>query len=313
MGIINSMAAQATTSTSQKPAAFGLKGNLLTLTVMHLFQTEPQAIRQQLASTVAATPKFFTNMPIVIDLQHLATHEHPIDFLAISTLLREHGLIPVGVSNGTAEQLQAAYLAGLGTLSQIKREIPTTPSTHQDDHALSSPTRSRQDANKTQSGTAHSPGDEHAHSSQPSRTDAHNHSSKGNTASSSEPHKSTQSSIKATQSVDQAPSRSKVIVNPVRSGQQVYAKGGDLIVLAAVSAGAEILADGNIHVYGTLRGRALAGVQGDTSARIFCNGLQAELISIAGHYKLQDSIDAPSHTLPVQVYLENDLLSITLL
>jgi septum site-determining protein MinC len=300
MGIINSMAAQATTAKSQKQAAFGLKGNLLTLTVIHLFQTEPQAIRQQLASTVAATPKFFTNMPIVIDLQHLATHEQPIDFLAISTLLREHGLIPVGVSNGNAAQLQAAYLAGLGTLSQIKREIPSTPSTQQDNNTLPSSTRS--------------PSDEHANSSQPSRTDELNQGSKGNTASATgEQRKSTRSSTKASPSVDQAPSRSKVIVNPIRSGQQVYAKGGDLIVLAAVSAGAEILADGHIHVYGTLRGRALAGVQGDTSARIFCNGLQAELISIAGHYKLQDNIDTPSHTLPVQVYLENDLLSITLL
>ncbi|MFU8789833.1 MAG: septum site-determining protein MinC, partial [Methylobacter sp.] len=72
-----------------------------------------------------------------------------------------------------------------------------------------------------------------------------------------------------------------LITLPVRSGQRIYAE-GDLIILAQVSAGAEILAEGNIHVYGSLRGRALAGVLGNSAARIFCSDLQAELISIAG-------------------------------
>jgi len=75
-----------------------------------------------------------------------------------------------------------------------------------------------------------------------------------------------------------------VVTQPVRSGAQIYAKGGDLIVLNAVSSGAELIADGNIHVYGTLRGRALAGAAGDAEARIFVNRLEAELLSIAGRY-----------------------------
>lgn len=81
---------------------------------------------------------------------------------------------------------------------------------------------------------------------------------------------------------------SKVITQPVRSGQQIYAKGGDLIVLASVSRGAELLADGHIHIYGTLNGRALAGVNGYKEARIFCQKLDAELVSIAGYYLLSD-------------------------
>jgi septum site-determining protein MinC len=76
----------------------------------------------------------------------------------------------------------------------------------------------------------------------------------------------------------------------VRSGQQIYARGGDLIVLGAVSAGAEVLADGHIHIHGTLRGRALAGVRGLESARIFCRRLDAELVSIAGHYRIAEDI-----------------------
>lgn len=81
-----------------------------------------------------------------------------------------------------------------------------------------------------------------------------------------------------------------LITQPVRSGQQVYARGGDLIVLGAVSAGAEVLADGHIHIHGALRGRALAGVRGLFSARIYCRRLDAELISIAGHYRISEDI-----------------------
>ena len=82
----------------------------------------------------------------------------------------------------------------------------------------------------------------------------------------------------------------KLITHPVRSGQQIYAKGGDLIVMAPVSAGAEIMADGHIHVYAPLRGRAMAGVLGNTEARIFCQQLEAELIAIAGHYKVSEQL-----------------------
>ncbi len=82
----------------------------------------------------------------------------------------------------------------------------------------------------------------------------------------------------------------RVVTQPVRSGQQIYARGGDLIVTGAVSAGAEVLADGHIHVYGTLRGRALAGVRGLVSAHIYCRRLDAELVSIGGHYRIAEDI-----------------------
>jgi septum site-determining protein MinC len=102
--------------------------------------------------------------------------------------------------------------------------------------------------------------------------------------------------------------QSKVVRHPIRSGQQVYAADGDLIVLASVSAGAEILADGNIHVYGTLRGRALAGVKGDTSARIFCQNLEAELVSVAGQYKVSEDFDKNVVRKASQIFLSEDKL-----
>lgn len=103
----------------------------------------------------------------------------------------------------------------------------------------------------------------------------------------------------------------KMITEPVRGGQQIYARGGDLIVLAPVSAGAELLADGHIHVYGPLRGRALAGVTGDRQARIFCQSLEAELVSIAGQYKVAEDLRKQQWKAPVQISLEGDSLKIT--
>ncbi|MGH8550918.1 MAG: septum site-determining protein MinC [Methylococcales bacterium] len=101
-----------------------------------------------------------------------------------------------------------------------------------------------------------------------------------------------------------------LITKPVRSGQRIYAANGDLIILAPVSAGAEIIADGNIHVYGTLRGRALAGVKGDLEARIFCSDLKAELVSISGQYQISEGIDDSLRGKPVQIYLSGDSLLI---
>lgn len=104
---------------------------------------------------------------------------------------------------------------------------------------------------------------------------------------------------------------SKVIHRPVRGGQQVYAQDCDLIVIGPVSAGAELLSDGNIHVYGPLRGRALAGIKGDGKARIFCQELHAELVSIAGRYKVAEDLRRSPHWgQGVHISLTGDLLNI---
>jgi septum site-determining protein MinC len=91
----------------------------------------------------------------------------------------------------------------------------------------------------------------------------------------------------------------------VRAGQVVHAHGADLIVLAAVNAGAQVIADGNVHVYGALRGRALAGVKGDVGASVFCLALEAELVSIAGQYVVADKIPAEHRGARAQLHLED--------
>lgn len=104
--------------------------------------------------------------------------------------------------------------------------------------------------------------------------------------------------------------RTKVITRPVRSGQQIYAEGTDLIVLSTVSEGSEVIADGNIHIYGSLRGRALAGAQGDTQARIFCQHMNAELIAIAGNFLLSDRFNKTHINQAVDISLEKEQLVI---
>ena len=100
---------------------------------------------------------------------------------------------------------------------------------------------------------------------------------------------------------------------PVRSGQQVYAESRDLTCLAAVGAGAEVIADGSIHIYGPLRGRALAGAQGNEGARIFCREFHAELVAVAGQYKVLEDIPAELRGKPVQVWLDAGQLKLAAL
>jgi len=111
------------------------------------------------------------------------------------------------------------------------------------------------------------------------------------------------------QSLATAPTR--IITTPIRSGQQIYARGGDLIVMAAVSAGAEVLADGNIHIYGALRGRALAGVQGDENARIFCSSQEAELVAVAGQFMVDEVLRTNHWKEAVQIFLAGGRIQIT--
>lgn len=103
---------------------------------------------------------------------------------------------------------------------------------------------------------------------------------------------------------------SKIITEPVRSGQQIYAPDGDLIIMNHVGHGAELIADGHIHVYGALRGRALAGMNGNQEARIFCQSLEAELVSVAGNYTISEDIEKRAWKIPAQIYIKDDRLQI---
>ncbi|QHM71218.1 septum site-determining protein MinC [Mixta intestinalis] len=104
--------------------------------------------------------------------------------------------------------------------------------------------------------------------------------------------------------------KTRVVTTPVRSGQQIYVRNADLIVINSVSAGAELVADGNIHIYGMMRGRALAGASGDRNCQIFCTSLSAELVSIAGEYWIMDQIPAEYFAKAARLSLKDGALTI---
>lgn len=109
---------------------------------------------------------------------------------------------------------------------------------------------------------------------------------------------------------ESAIAKTRVVTTPVRSGQQIYARNTDLIVTNSVSAGAELVADGNIHIYGMMRGRALAGASGDRDCQIFCTSLSAELVSIAGEYWIMDQIPAEYFAKAARLSLKDGALTI---
>ena len=115
----------------------------------------------------------------------------------------------------------------------------------------------------------------------------------------------------ASETAKQAGHPTVLVAEPVRTGQQVYAENADLIVTGMVSEGAELIADGNIHIYASMRGRALAGAKGRRDARIFIHSMQAELVSIAGIYRnFEQQLPEHLYRKPVQIHLQDDRLVI---
>lgn len=249
-----------------------LKGSLLPMTVLELNHFELEQFATDLKAKTTQAPDFFENLPIVIGLEKFDP-SGSLPFKQLIDACQEHSVKVVAVRGGTELLQSAARQAGLGIFAKQKERTVSDASAP----TLTEPAQTKQE---------YAPEDTGATGDQPS------------------------AEVSAAQVpvIRIEPQISKVIHHPIRSGQQVYASDGDLIVMASVSAGAEILADGNIHVYGALRGRALAGVKGNTKARIFCHNLGAELVSIAGQYKISEDITPEYIGKSCQVYLEEDAI-----
>ena len=253
---------------------FELKGSLFTLTVLQLFDDDMSILEARLKERVAMAPGFFNHTAVVIDLHELAEEKQNLDFIALKELLFSLSIIPVGVK-GAAKSVRAKLeTAGMAILAETKKVKSPEQKTEPEPEA----------ATEIKS--------EHAAAAQSATKD---------------------SIVYAAEPVAaKTKTATMVVKQTIRSGRQIYAPDGDLIIIGSVSAGAEILAEGNIHVYGTLRGRALAGVQGNQSASIFCHSLQAELISIAGIYLLSDDMPEATIGKMTQTYLEQERLQIEL-
>lgn len=225
-----------------------------------LHEADSGSLLDALAQRMKDAGAFFENEPVVVDASRI---EEVVDWPALVDALRKHSLHPVGVVAEGA-QLEAAVAAGLPAVEL--GGAPVRPP------ASSTPEQEVPPAAVTPEKPAGSVESSPAAGASEAASDA------GQT-------KREVSDVPAAPAPGPAPA-AMVINRPLRSGQRVYARNTDLIVVGVVSRGAEVIADGNIHVYGPLRGKAMAGARGDTSARIFTTQLDPELVAIAGVYRV---------------------------
>lgn len=265
---------------------FQLKGSLIPQTVLELYHYSPELFVQHLNEKVKQAPNFFQQTPVVVSLEKLKDPAEPIDFKNLRDICREFGLVPIAIKGVEGAMAEAAVSSGFAIM-------PTSAARGEKEVVGLNGVPSANDTNGEQA----KPSADNVTSmrkDEPAELRAElSESRKDEVISGSRP--------------------SKLITHPVRSGQQIYAKEADLVIVSQVSPGAEVIADGNIHIYGALRGRALAGVNGDTNVRIFCRSLEAELVSIAGQYMLNEDLRNHYWEMPVQALIKEGVLHIDLI
>lgn len=253
-------------SRNGSPEPIEFKGTTLAVVSALLRSAEPSDLATALEKRLGHAPDFFSGDATLLDLTAIQPQPEKVDWTALLDLLRRYRLSPVAarVGEGLADAARAAGLAVIA--GNAPRAMPP-------------PTVYQAPAEKIQAeATAPAPAPEPPAPPPPARL--------------------------ASEAAPTPAARTLVVDRPLRSGQQIYAKGCDLVVLAMVSAGAEVIADGSIHVYAPLRGRALAGAQGDVEARIFSTSFEAELVSVAGVYRnFEQGVPANVARKPAQVRL----------
>lgn len=267
-------------------AVFRLTGSTLAATVLELAAVLPAALARQLAQKVEQAPQLLRHSPLIITLDKLTEADGPLDLAELLATCRQLELQPVAVRALRADDIAQATRLGIAILPALRgRERLLQP-------------------------VAADTVETAANASAP---DAGDRGAANFSAPVESPAGGPLASLAPAETAEAAPAGARVtrvVTQPVRGGQQIYVA-GDLILLAPVSAGAEVMADGHIHVYAPLRGRALAGVQGDTGARIFCRELNAELVAIAGHYRVADDLKADAlWGRSAQLFLRDDNMQI---
>jgi septum site-determining protein MinC len=280
-----SMRAQAAMQTAGGPA-FEIKGTIAPVTVLCLRSIDADQIERELRARVEPAPQLFLNAPIVIDVADV-DGAAALPLAAIVDRVRACRLVPIGVAHLPAEQLTLAAEIGLAVMqlgfgrsrgARASSPEPTAPaSPARPTTAAASSVASAVAAAKAASGAA----------------------------AASSPPRAAPATGPATLPPLTEPKSTLTITQPVRGGQVSYAGGSDLVVVAAVNPGAQVIADGHVHVYGRLRGRALAGARGLAEARVFCQSLEAELVAIAGEFLTADDIPSKMRGKPAQIFMEH--------
>jgi septum site-determining protein MinC len=257
-------------------ALIEFKGTTLPVLAITLRSLDPKELTSA-GSTLFGEGAFFDGDLAVLDLSQLIAWPEQIEWTLIVQLLTTHGLRVLGVTRGNSALTESAANAGLPALAlSAGRSVKPAPVAKKT--AVADPELDKIPASlrKTPAPEASPAAPAEAAKAEPDEALLDNPGT-------------------------------LIIDRPLRSGQQVYARGGDLVILAAVNPGAEVIADGNIHVYAPLRGRALAGARGNAQARILTTVFAAELVSIAGIYRtFEDGVPAKLANQPVQVRLAQE-------
>ena len=229
-------------------------------------------------------------LPFVLDLDDLTDAD--ADLSAIVSLLARQGIAVIAARGAEQRWADKVHAAGLFYLShEHKKAAEAEIDEHEKAACTESPAEPTEDSVTEAADTA---------------TDSVAET-KAESAAENNGQDAEEEKQPAPAADDHAPRPTLVINSPVRTGQQVYAKNADLIVMGMVSEGAEVIADGNIHVYAPLRGRALAGESGDKTARIFVQSMQAELVSVAGIYRVfEQNLPPHLHKHAVKIELQED-------
>ena len=273
---------------SYKPVdipAFDCKGSVLTVMVLHLRDTEPEILYPQLEEKIGRARAFFANAPMLIDLRSVdGPGQAALDLPTLVATLRDLGVVPVGLRGALPLLHEAAREAGLGLLAVpgVERTVAAAPPEE--------PVREPEPAAAEPAPPEEAPAPEVEPAAET-------------------PAQASPGEEPAPAPPLPAPAATTVTVTqPVRSGQQVIAPHGDLVVLSSVNAGAEVFAAGSIHVYGALRGRALAGIDGDTTARVYSLQFNPELVAVAGEYLVNESLSKRILNRSVSVSLVDGVL-----
>ncbi|HUH40608.1 MAG TPA: septum site-determining protein MinC [Castellaniella sp.] len=259
-----------------------------------LHDADTDAMIAALDQRMAEAGAFYENEAVVLDATGL---QQAPDWAALLAALRGHGLHPIGVL-ATGEVQAQALAQGLAPVEISGGRSATVRSATPLDATDTTPAPIPAQATTTSASESGS---------------LTAHSAKGPSKAGRQPvDTSAATSPEAIASADdEHPAGTLVIRHPLRSGQRIYARGGDLVVIGMVSQGAEVIADGNIHVYGPLRGKAMAGARGDTGAMILTTQLDPELLAIAGVYRVVEArLSENLHKQPAIVQLDGDSLRI---
>ena len=236
-----------------------------------------ERVGAEMRDRVARAPKLFARAAVIVDFGALPATPDVATARALLDALRAAGTIPVALAYGSSDNERLAIALGLPLLAKFRAQYEPADAGAPSDAEVAAEAPARAPARKAAAATP-----------EPA------------------PQKPGPASVAAAEP-------GMLQTAPIRSGQQIYAEHRDLTVLGTVGAGAEVIADGSIHIYGALRGRALAGARDNPQARIFCREFHAELVAIAGHYRVMEDIPAEVRGKPAQVWLENGTIHIAAL